>query len=160
MTTSFDGQQVKVTTIANTDYVGISRGVTDGALELETHYGSLHIPCSAILAMRKPEYRIPVRDILIEESYPYSHMVVRTVLEGGERDGHVLYVGSTRRGEYKTDRGLLAAIARYADEVPRSFAEPLGVRNDEWSLADIHARLAARFAAGETPLGTRPRVGS
>lgn len=95
----------------------------------------------------------PVRNILTEDSHPYTHMTVTTVIQDGTFDCHVLFVWGTRRGTYTTDRGLRTAIARFADEHDRS--DNPGTKNDNWDLGAVHTRLDARYAAGESPRRVR-----
>jgi hypothetical protein len=112
------------------------------------------------------QYHIPMRNMLKEETAPYSHLRVRTVYEGGVFSCHCLYImgGNPQGRDYTTDRGLLAAIKRNADvELPerppsrRSVMERY-VRNESWNIADVHARLRARAAAGEVPWGYVPSI--
>lgn len=112
-----------------------------------------------------PRYRIPMRNILREETAPYSHIRVRTVYQDGRFSGHVLYImgGDPKGRTYRTDRGLLAAIDRNADidlpPRPRQAIE-VGTRNESWNIADVHARLASRVRAGEVPWGYTPGKGT
>jgi hypothetical protein len=106
-------------------------------------------------------YRIPMRNVLKEESVPYSHIRVITVYEDGEFICHVIYImgGKSRGTAYTTDRGLLAAINRNADiDLPRGPHTCIedGVRTRSWSIAGVHTRLQARVEAGEVPWGYIP----
>ncbi len=107
------------------------------------------------------QYRIPMRNMLREETAPYSHIRVRTVYENGEFACHIMYImgGDPQGRTYTTDRGLLAAITRNADiDLPTSPHKSLedGVCTSSWNIADVHARLEARVAAGEVPWGYVP----
>jgi hypothetical protein len=98
-------------------------------------------------------FRPPVRNVLKEESQPYTHITVRTYYEDGKFLSHTMYVWGGRGRDYATDRGLISAIARRADERAGREGEKRGEPVDTWNLDAVHARLAARVEAGEVPWG-------
>lgn len=79
------------------------------------------------------DFRIK-RNVISEDSRPTPDLLVRTAYEDGRFLSHQLYA-SVRIGTYRTDGGLLRAIAKHAE----------GDRNANWDLDAVHRRLKAQF---------------